>query len=194
MMLVLGVWVFHCHLEWHVQSGLMATFVEAPLDLQKTLKIPEDHYAACAANGVPTAGNAAGNTVDFLDLRGQNAPPDPLPSGYVFSHRYHCSGQPLTIFSLYRFTPRGIVALVFSCLAGILGIAVVAWYGFAQPVESPPSSPPLGVDGAHDAKSSVAREPELPVDDIAPVGAAAGPGTGKGVVEEEISPLRDGHH
>lgn len=88
MMFVLGVWVFHCHLEWHVQSGLMATFVEAPLDLQKTLKIPEDHYAACAANGVPTAGNAAGNTADLLDLRGQNAPPDPLPSGYVFSH--HC--------------------------------------------------------------------------------------------------------
>jgi len=80
----IGVWLFHCHLEWHVQSGLMATFVEAPLDLQKTLTIPQDHYAACEAGGVPTVGNAAGNTVDLLDLAGQNAPPDRLPEGYVF--------------------------------------------------------------------------------------------------------------
>ena len=61
----------------------MATFVEAPLDLQKTLQIPQDHYAACEAGGIPTAGNAAGNTVDLLDLAGQNAPPDRLPEGYV---------------------------------------------------------------------------------------------------------------
>jgi iron transport multicopper oxidase len=31
-----------------------------------------------------------------------------------------------------RFTPRGIVALVFSCISGILGVAVVAWYGLAD--------------------------------------------------------------
>lgn len=29
-----GVWIFHCHMEWHAQSGLMATFVEAPMDIQ----------------------------------------------------------------------------------------------------------------------------------------------------------------
>ncbi|SPQ20545.1 d799b6eb-bd37-4da1-9294-1a8cf6b4c133 [Thermothielavioides terrestris] len=105
-----GIWLFHCHIEWHVASGLMATIVEAPLDLQKTIALPSDHLAACAAAGVPTAGNAAGNTVNFLDLTGQNAPPPPLPAG---------------------FTPRGIVALVFSCVSGILGVAVVSWYGFA---------------------------------------------------------------
>jgi iron transport multicopper oxidase len=33
-----------------------------------------------------------------------------------------------------RFTARGIVALVFSCIVGILGVAVVAWYGFAADV------------------------------------------------------------
>ncbi|KAK0626772.1 multicopper like protein, partial [Immersiella caudata] len=108
-----GVWLFHCHIEWHVQSGLMATFVEAPLDLQKSLKVPDDHYAACRAGGVPTMGNAAGNTVDLLDLNGQNTPPGPLPAG---------------------FTTKGIVALVFSCIIGIVGVAVVAWYGFAADV------------------------------------------------------------
>ncbi|KAJ4306691.1 ferroxidase fet3 [Collariella sp. IMI 366227] len=25
-----GIWLFHCHIEWHVQSGLIATFVESP--------------------------------------------------------------------------------------------------------------------------------------------------------------------
>jgi iron transport multicopper oxidase len=76
-----GVWLFHCHIEWHVDSGLIATMIEAPLELQKTLTIPADHYAACEAAGTPHAGNAAGNTVNLLDLTGQNAPPDPLPEG-----------------------------------------------------------------------------------------------------------------
>ncbi|KAI0013177.1 Cupredoxin [Xylariaceae sp. FL0662B] len=112
-----GVWLFHCHIEWHVQSGLISTFVEAPLDLQKTVKIPQDHLDACAVQGVPTAGNAAANTVDYLDLAGEDSPPDRLPDG---------------------FTTRGKVALAFSCLCGILGVIVVAWYGLAPDVASHP--------------------------------------------------------
>lgn len=105
-----GIWLFHCHIEWHIDSGLTATMVEAPLELQQSLTVPADHFAACAANSPPvaTAGNAAGNTVNLLDLTGEPAPPARLPDG---------------------FTARGIVALVFSCLAGVLGVAVVAWYG-----------------------------------------------------------------
>ncbi|KAM5351926.1 hypothetical protein ACJ41O_004649 [Fusarium nematophilum] len=110
-----GVWLFHCHIEWHVVSGLIATFVEDPLTLQKTIDIPKNHLEACVAAGMATEGNAAANTEDYLDLTGENHPPKTLPSG---------------------FTPRGIVALVFSCLCGILGIAVVAWYGFAAPPDS----------------------------------------------------------
>ncbi|KAK4122896.1 multicopper oxidase [Parathielavia appendiculata] len=76
-----GVWLFHCHIEWHVQSGLMATFVEAPIEMQKTLTIPQDHLAVCEKAGVPTAGNAAGNSVDWLDLKGERTPPARLPEG-----------------------------------------------------------------------------------------------------------------
>ncbi|KAL7922938.1 Cupredoxin [Trichoderma austrokoningii] len=112
-----GIWLFHCHLEWHVASGLLATFVEAPLDIQKQLSIPEDHLSVCAASNTPTKGNAAGNTADLLDLSGQNQPPGTIPSG---------------------FTPRGIVALVFSCVTGILGVVVVAWYGLSSPMEIVP--------------------------------------------------------
>lgn len=105
-----GIWLFHCHIEWHIASGLTATMVEAPLELQQSLTIPDDHFAACAAASPPvaTTGNAAGNTVDLLDLSGEPAPPARLPDG---------------------FTARGIVALVFSCLAGVLGVTVVGWYG-----------------------------------------------------------------
>ncbi|KAI8964740.1 putative ferroxidase [Daldinia sp. FL1419] len=111
-----GVWLFHCHIEWHVSSGLIATFVEAPLDLQKTMTIPKDHLDACAADNIPIAGNAAANTANFLDLTGEPRSPDPLPDG---------------------FTTRGKVALAFSCLAGIIGVIVVVLYGIAPDVSAP---------------------------------------------------------
>ena len=103
-----GIWLFHCHIEWHVASGLVLTFVEAPADLQKTLTIPEDHKQACRDTGVAMEGNAAGNVDDLLDLRGQNSPPKPLPAG---------------------FEAKGIVAMVFSCVAALLGLAVISRYG-----------------------------------------------------------------
>ncbi|KAF2010008.1 multicopper oxidase [Aaosphaeria arxii CBS 175.79] len=107
-----GIWLFHCHIEWHVASGLVATMIESPLSLQKQLAdgIPENHLDVCKSSRVPTAGNAAGNTVDLFDLAGENKAPGPLPAG---------------------FTPRGIVALVFSCVAAFVGVGVVAWYGVA---------------------------------------------------------------
>ena len=103
----LRVWLFHCHIEWHVASGLVATLVEAPTELQQTLTIQEGHYDTCRSQGIPVAGNAAGNTVDLFDLKGENRSPAPLPSG---------------------FTARGIVALVFSVIAAFIGLAVITWY------------------------------------------------------------------
>ena len=60
---------------------------------------------------MPTAGNAAANTENLLDLTGANVSPAPLPDG---------------------FQARGIVALTFSILAGLIGIGVVAWYGMGE--------------------------------------------------------------
>ena len=111
-----GIWLFHCHIEWHVASGLTVTMVEAPLALQQQLggKIPADHLKVCEQGKVPTRGNAAGNTVNYLDLNGENKSPGPLPAG---------------------FTARGIVALVFSCVAAFLGVAVIGWYGM-KPIKA----------------------------------------------------------
>jgi len=80
--------------------------IEAPLDIQKTHSIPENHFDACRAGKIPYAGNAAGNTVDLLDLRGANVAPKPLPAG---------------------FTAKGIVAMTFSVLAALIGLAVISW-------------------------------------------------------------------
>jgi iron transport multicopper oxidase len=111
-----GIWLFHCHIEWHVASGLVATMIEDPVGLQQQLsgKIPKDHLDACKASNQATEGNAAGNTVDLLDLSGENKSPAAPPAG---------------------FTARGIVALVFSCIAAFLGLGVISWYGI-QPVKA----------------------------------------------------------
>ena len=53
-------WVsVHCHLQWHLASGLVATFIEAPLELQETLQLPQNHLEICAAGGVSGAGEDA---------------------------------------------------------------------------------------------------------------------------------------
>ncbi|PKS11733.1 hypothetical protein jhhlp_001721 [Lomentospora prolificans] len=119
-----GVWLFHCHIEWHVVSGLVATFIEAPTELQNMITIPKDHLRACTDGNVQTKGNAAGNTRDLLDLSGQNTPPPRLPEG---------------------FTAGGIFAFIVSCIMGVLGVGVVGWYGITTQEEAPepPQSPTL---------------------------------------------------
>lgn len=154
-----GVWLFHCHIEWHVVSGLLATFVEAPLELQKQLTLPADHLAACAADGILTEGNAAGNKDDFLDLAGQNVPSRSLPAGLV----YFLENLNIALHTdlSHRFTTRGIVAFVFSCITGILGVLVVAWYGMSQPVKSGAAKGPFGeaIITNEDATTASTSEP-----------------------------------
>ncbi|KAL8805973.1 MAG: hypothetical protein Q9182_001630 [Xanthomendoza sp. 2 TL-2023] len=118
-----GIWLFHCHIEWHVASGLIATLIERPLDLQtllslnqapytspnaSALPIPQTHIDVCKAQDISIAGNAAGNTKDLLDLAGQNTPAGPLPAG---------------------FEAKGVVALVFSVVVAFAGMGVIGWYG-----------------------------------------------------------------
>ena len=94
----------------HVVSGLVATFIEDPLAIQQQLtgKLPPSHKKACEAADIPMEGNAAGNVKDYLDLSGENKPPGRIAAG---------------------FTTRGIVALVFSVVAALMGCAVISWYG-----------------------------------------------------------------
>jgi iron transport multicopper oxidase len=74
-----GIQLFHCHTEWHVVSGMIATFIEAPTELvaQKPY-IPVSHRSVCDNYGISRQGNAAGNMNNWLDLTGANvdAPTD----------------------------------------------------------------------------------------------------------------------
>ncbi|RMD43575.1 hypothetical protein DV735_g1588, partial [Chaetothyriales sp. CBS 134920] len=109
-----GVWLFHCHIDWHLSQGLAMIFIEAPEQLQAQFPDGDyaDHLAACQAGGVATTGNAAGNSKDFLDLDGQ-----PAQVGWIAS----------------GFTTRGIVALVFSAINAVLGMTFIAVYGWLDP-------------------------------------------------------------
>ncbi|KAK5161569.1 hypothetical protein LTR04_004181 [Oleoguttula sp. CCFEE 6159] len=74
----------HSHIEWHVEAGLSATIVESPMELQKSLKIPSDHMKICKDQGIPTAGNAVGNTANHLDLTGELTTPE-VPYGALIN-------------------------------------------------------------------------------------------------------------
>ncbi|CAI2167496.1 10572_t:CDS:10 [Funneliformis geosporum] len=41
-----GVWAFHCHIEWHVEMGMVGQLIERPSVL-KTMEIPPDVTALC---------------------------------------------------------------------------------------------------------------------------------------------------
>ena len=106
-----GVWLFHCHIDWHLAQGLTSVFIEAPTQIQDRLSIPDDHYAACRASGVGYEGNAAGNTADYLDLKGQPVQAAVIPYG--------------------SFTTKGYVAMVFSVLSAVIGLAAINVYGMS---------------------------------------------------------------
>ncbi|KAH9212454.1 Cupredoxin [Leptodontidium sp. 2 PMI_412] len=72
-----GIALFHCHIEWHVEAGLTATFIEAPTELQAAkIYIPVSHRDVCDVQGIPRKGNAAGNSNNYLDLTGANVVAD----------------------------------------------------------------------------------------------------------------------
>ncbi|RCK57687.1 Iron transport multicopper oxidase FET3 [Candida viswanathii] len=76
-----------------------------------TKQLTDNHKEICEKVGVPWEGNAAANTDNYLELKGENLQHKRLPTG---------------------FTAKGIVALVFSCIAAILGLATISYYGMTD--------------------------------------------------------------
>jgi iron transport multicopper oxidase len=51
------LFLFHCHIEWHVEAGLTATFIEAPMELRRmVLEIPRNHKKNCRNLGIKMKG------------------------------------------------------------------------------------------------------------------------------------------
>ncbi|KAF8318764.1 hypothetical protein DL93DRAFT_2054111 [Clavulina sp. PMI_390] len=55
-----GVWIFHCHVEWHLESGLASIFIEAPEQLRSRISMPQLLLDQCTRQGIPTTGNVVG--------------------------------------------------------------------------------------------------------------------------------------
>ncbi|KAF7722838.1 hypothetical protein EC973_002640 [Apophysomyces ossiformis] len=105
-----GVWFFHCHIEWHLESGLAATFIEAPDVALQRMTLPEKFYDMCEAGGNIAKGNAAGK--QGLDL----------------------SGAPDGIRLIYDgFTAKGKGAMAACIIAALIGIGTIVWYALADP-------------------------------------------------------------
>ncbi|KAK0720635.1 Cupredoxin [Lasiosphaeris hirsuta] len=75
-----GVFLFHCHIEWHVEMGLTVTIIEAPSKL-KGLVFPDDHLDNCRIQKIPYQGNAAGNTQNYTDTTGFVTVPPTIYNG-----------------------------------------------------------------------------------------------------------------
>lgn len=63
--------------------GLTATIIEAP-ELLAGKTFPADHLHNCDLLKIPTAGNAAGNTVDYTDTTGFQTVPDAQYNGAMY--------------------------------------------------------------------------------------------------------------
>lgn len=106
-----GVWIFHCHVDWHLEQGLAAVFIEAPLELQDAETLSENYLQVCASGKIPTKGNAAGHFDDWYDMSGLPRQPAPLPEG---------------------FTIRGYIAFLISTLIGLYGLYNIVQYGINE--------------------------------------------------------------
>ncbi|ODO09662.1 hypothetical protein I350_01875 [Cryptococcus amylolentus CBS 6273] len=101
-----GAWFFHCHIDWHLSSGLAAVFIEAPEKFQENTVVPQTIVDHCEYWGLPTSGNVVGlnSTTDF---KGQPWGPLPLVIGWTKE----------AVFSL------------FLCIASaLIGTYTVLWY------------------------------------------------------------------
>ncbi|KAF6757624.1 Fet3 protein [Ephemerocybe angulata] len=103
-----GVWLMHCHIEWHLESGLAMQLIEAPLLAQQRNKVPEVMYDHCRAQNKPWSGNAAGKP-SATDLDGLKVGPFPQKLGW---------------------RPKGIVAMTGCVLSATLGMLTVVWYAW----------------------------------------------------------------
>ncbi|CAR25414.1 ferroxidase FET5 [Lachancea thermotolerans CBS 6340] len=106
-----GVWIFHCHVDWHLEQGLAAVFIEAPDVLRQVEQLNDNFKQVCYNANIPTVGNAAGNTDDWFDLAGLPKQPEPLPDG---------------------FTLKGYIAFAVSSMVAVWGLYTIVQYGLHE--------------------------------------------------------------
>ncbi|WVQ69566.1 uncharacterized protein L199_007786 [Kwoniella botswanensis] len=113
-----GAWMFHCHIDWHLSSGLAAIFLEAVDAFQATNttdnSVPQQVVDQCNYWKTPTSGNIVGK-FSTTDFKGQPYGPFPLKMGW---------------------TSKAIGALAGCIITVLLGIATIVWYASGELEES----------------------------------------------------------
>lgn len=79
-----GVWLFHCHVDWHLQQGLAAVMIEDPFAIQVGEQLGDNYKEICDAANMVNVGNSAGHSDDWFNLDGLPRQPKPLPNGFIF--------------------------------------------------------------------------------------------------------------
>lgn len=113
-----AVWFFHCHIEWHLESGLAVQIIESPEVMAERLTVPQQMIDNCKALGWSTSGNAAGK--QGLDLSGAPSGVDVIYDG---------------------FTAKGKGAMAACIISALLGMGTIVWYAQGQ-VSHPAAAPP----------------------------------------------------
>ncbi|KAJ3283504.1 ferroxidase fet3 [Blyttiomyces sp. JEL0837] len=102
-----GVWLLHCHIEWHFEAGLVTTFVEAPKQIKNSSWPDVVFFEQCGMQGIPVTGNAAGN--QGFDMK-----------NYVGGPGMLVWGQTKVFWES-----------VFGCaVASVIGVVSVVWYAW----------------------------------------------------------------
>ncbi|GAA5995608.1 multicopper oxidase [Rhodotorula paludigena] len=111
-----GAWIFHCHIQWHMEAGLAVVFMEDIPGAQRTMTLPQQIKDQCDALGISTTGNAAGK-MSVTDLSGApNGPHD----------QAHITG----------WTPKAKGALAGCVLTALLGMITVVWYALGGQLDA----------------------------------------------------------
>ncbi|KAK8847393.1 hypothetical protein IAR55_005251 [Kwoniella newhampshirensis] len=105
-----GAWFFHCHVDWHLSSGLAMVLIEAPERFQEDTVIPNTIKDHCAYWGLPTSGNVVG-TESTTEFKGQPWGPFPLVIGW---------------------TPKAILSIVACIVSALIGCVTVVWYASGE--------------------------------------------------------------
>ena len=144
-----GVWLFHCHIEWHLQAGLGMVFIEAPemLDAHTTsspyfLAPPQSSSSAnSSANNLPRLNLTTSGVVD-LCLASSNH----INHEFVNVNAGGGQGLDMSAYNQYLASMnvgglidmtwlgvKGWSALGVAALSALVGMGTVIWYALTEP-------------------------------------------------------------
>lgn len=111
----------------HLESGLAVVFIEAPVEAQSTVILPQQMKDQCASLGIPSTGvcHSSLSFSSHTDL-------PTCDQNIVGQNTTSTAGFPRSLYGpsiqIPGFHARGAGALAGTILAALLGMAAVVWY------------------------------------------------------------------